>query len=177
MSMESHGWMGGLVDGCKSRIKACFQKSKTIKNILLGCTVQPAQQSVQPVQPVQQPQPVHQPPQPPQAMDHSGTLSTPPAGTSVSVVEKVMSWNSNEVTIPGLSTVNQIPSTSRVTTVKNTTMLVDPSFRISNEKGMREEIEIELKTSNGSPFTGTITLLEAKHGIYRDCLGFKDFKN
>ena len=35
---------------------------------------------------------------------------------------------------------------------------------------MREEIEIELLSLRGEPFTGSITMLEAKHGLYRDCL-------
>ena len=30
---------------------------------------------------------------------------------------------------------------------------------------------------DGEIFTGSLTIQEAKHGIYRDCLGFKDFKN
>ena len=60
---------------------------------------------------------------------------------------------------------------------RQATKLVTPTFEIRNDKGMREEIEVELKSLNGLPFTGTITLLEAKHGIFRDCLGFKDFKN
>ena len=59
----------------------------------------------------------------------------------------------------------------------NPTPLVDPSFAIKNDRGLREEIEIELKTVNGAPFTGSITIVEAKHGIYRDSLGFTDFKN
>ena len=31
---------------------------------------------------------------------------------------------------------------------------------------MREEIEIEIGNSIGSQFTGTLTMVEAKHGIY-----------
>ena len=42
---------------------------------------------------------------------------------------------------------------------------------------MRQEIEIELLSCNDAKFTGSLTLQEAKHGIYRDCLGYKDFKN
>ena len=42
---------------------------------------------------------------------------------------------------------------------------------------MREEIEIELVSCDGENFTGSLTKQEAKHGLFRDCLGFKDFKN
>ena len=48
---------------------------------------------------------------------------------------------------------------------------------ITNEGAMRQEIEIELLSCNGENFSGSITMQEAKHGIFRDCLGFKDFKN
>ena len=34
-----------------------------------------------------------------------------------------------------------------------------------------------MRDENDGNFTGTITMTEAKHGIYRDCLGFVDFKN
>ena len=33
-----------------------------------------------------------------------------------------------------------------------------------------------MQTEDGGNFTGTVTMAEAKHGIYRDCLGFVDFK-
>ena len=36
---------------------------------------------------------------------------------------------------------------------------------------------MERGTSNGIQFTGSNTMIETKHGIYRDCLGSKDFKN
>ena len=42
---------------------------------------------------------------------------------------------------------------------------------------MREEIEIQFNLLNGKPFRGTITLSEAKHGIFKDALGFEDFSN
>ena len=48
---------------------------------------------------------------------------------------------------------------------------------ISNEGSMRQEIEIELLSCEDEKFTGSLTMQEAKHGIFRDCLGFKDFKN
>ena len=43
--------------------------------------------------------------------------------------------------------------------------------------GWHEEIEIEMRDENDENFIGTITMTEAKHGIYLDCLGFVDFKN
>ena len=36
---------------------------------------------------------------------------------------------------------------------------------------------MEIKTLNAKPFWGTIPLHEPKHGIYKDCLAFTDFKN
>ena len=48
---------------------------------------------------------------------------------------------------------------------------------IKNNGAMREEIKVELISSGGAKFTGSLTMQEAKHGIFRDCLGFKDFKN
>ena len=42
---------------------------------------------------------------------------------------------------------------------------------------LREEIEIEIISCYGLNFKGTITMQEAKHGNFRDCLGFKDFNN
>ena len=48
---------------------------------------------------------------------------------------------------------------------------------VSNDGAWREEIEIEMRNHDGENFTGTITMTEAKHGIYRDCLGFRDFTN
>ena len=54
---------------------------------------------------------------------------------------------------------------------------LNPIFLVSNEAGLREEIVVELCTVNNEPFRGSLTELEAKHGIYRDCLGFRDFSN
>ena len=34
-----------------------------------------------------------------------------------------------------------------------------------------------MRDENGGNFTGTVTMAEAKVGIYRDCLGFVNFKN
>ena len=42
---------------------------------------------------------------------------------------------------------------------------------------MRDEIEIEFNTKNGRKFSGSITPLEVKHGIYIDSLGFTDHSN
>ena len=48
---------------------------------------------------------------------------------------------------------------------------------IKNDGAIREQIEIELISCEDEKFTGSLTMQEAKHGIFRDCLGFKDFKN
>ena len=59
----------------------------------------------------------------------------------------------------------------------NQTGLVEGLFDVRNDGGLREEIEILLEKLNGQPFRGTVTQLEAKHGIYAECLGFGDFDN
>ena len=54
---------------------------------------------------------------------------------------------------------------------------VDPVYLVKNSGAMREEIDIQFDTLNGKPFRGTITPSEAKHGIYKEALGFEDFTN
>ena len=54
---------------------------------------------------------------------------------------------------------------------------VKGTFEVSNEKAMRQEIEIALETMNGETFRGSLTRPEVKHNIYRECLGFEDFEN
>ena len=46
-----------------------------------------------------------------------------------------------------------------------------------SDGAMRDEIEIEFNTKNGRKFSGSITPLEVKHGIYIDSLGFTDHSN
>ena len=41
----------------------------------------------------------------------------------------------------------------------------------------REEIEVKLRNEVGESYTWTVTMTKAKDGIYRDSLGFSDFKN
>ena len=48
---------------------------------------------------------------------------------------------------------------------------------VSHDGGWRDEIEIEMRNEDGESYTGSVTMTEAKHGIYRDGIGFKDFKN
>ena len=48
---------------------------------------------------------------------------------------------------------------------------------VSNDGAWREEIEIEMRNEDGESYTGTVTMTEAKHSIYRDGLGYTDFKN
>ena len=42
---------------------------------------------------------------------------------------------------------------------------------------MRVEIEIALEKLYGLPFRGTVNPVEAKHGIYGQCLSFENFDN
>ena len=54
---------------------------------------------------------------------------------------------------------------------------VKGTFNVSNDRQMRQELEIALESMNGEVFRGTVTRQEAKFGIYRECLGFNDFSN
>ena len=54
---------------------------------------------------------------------------------------------------------------------------IEGIFSINNEGAMRKEIEVHFLTLNGEKFSGTVTRQEAKHIIFKDCLGFGDFTN
>ena len=84
------------------------------------------------------------------------------------------------VTLDKNSRANQ--QTNEINQRENNTPAVGPQtlqdiIVANNDGAWREEIEIELRGENGEAFIGTITMQEAKHGIYRDCLGFKNFTN
>ena len=106
------------------------------------------------------------------------TIHLPEIGTN----EKVMSWS----TAVGKSAPNLVsnaqqtqPQASKQKSPYIPGQIKPPQeIVVANHDGAwREELEIELRGENGEAFTGTITMTEAKHGIYRDCLGFEDFKN
>ena len=48
---------------------------------------------------------------------------------------------------------------------------------VTNSGAMREELKVKLVSCDRENFTGSLTMQEAKHGIFRDCMGFRDFKN
>ena len=54
---------------------------------------------------------------------------------------------------------------------------VKPKFDHFSERAIRDEIEIEFNTKNGKKFTGSITPLEVKHGIFIHKLCFPDHSN
>ena len=54
---------------------------------------------------------------------------------------------------------------------------IEPIFEVRNVAHMRQEVEIAFEKLNGEPFRGSITLQEAKHQIFKHCLGFGDFSN
>lgn len=54
---------------------------------------------------------------------------------------------------------------------------IEGIFSITNEGAMRKEIEVHFLTLNGEKFSGTVTRQEAKHIIFKECLGFGDFSN
>ena len=103
-----------------------------------------------------------------------------PAGNSQPpnrTIEVIKTTEAMDVTNPETA----LPPT-RMEPNKDLTMNKDPLSGleivvISNDGALREEIEIELVSCDEDTFTGTLTMQEAKHGIYRDCLGFKDFSN
>ena len=106
----------------------------------------------------------------------------PTALLEISAKEKVMSWNTvamRNVPPPVSNTQqNQLQaSTNRVLNIPGQIKPLQDIVVANHDGAWREELEIELRGENGEAFTGTITMTEAKHGIYRDCLGFEDFKN
>ena len=103
----------------------------------------------------------------------AGTVA-PPRGQDISAIDKVLNWNDHAGT-PGPH--QQAPKQGGDWKTQSSTKLLEPSDIIKNDKGLREEIEVELKSLDGLAFRGSVTMIEAKHGIYRDCLGFRDFKN
>ena len=54
---------------------------------------------------------------------------------------------------------------------------IEPIFKIENVNHMRQEIVVMFEKLNGEIFRGSITPQEAKHEIYKKCLGFVDFSN
>ena len=54
---------------------------------------------------------------------------------------------------------------------------IEPIFAVENVAHMRQEIVVSFEKLNGNQFKGTITPQEAKHEIYKNCLGFVDFSN
>ena len=54
---------------------------------------------------------------------------------------------------------------------------IEPVFEVVNDKHMRQELEVAIEKINGNIFRGTLTLQEAKHNIFKDCMKFYDFAN
>ena len=54
---------------------------------------------------------------------------------------------------------------------------VEPEFSLVNNGALRQELEVSLETLNGDKFIGSITPQEAKHAIFKSCLGFSDLTN
>ncbi len=72
-----------------------------------------------------------------------------------------------------------LPQTNTGTPWSNKHGLIEGIFGVQNKGAIREELEVALESLNGEPFRGTITYLEAKHGIFGECLGLSgvDFEN
>ena len=98
-------------------------------------------------------------------------------------IDKCLAWSSIAAKNLG-NTIHEKyqEPTNEINQRENNTPAVGPQtlqdiIVANNDGAWREEIEIELRGENGEAFTGTITMQEAKHGIYRDCLEFRDFTN
>ena len=61
--------------------------------------------------------------------------------------------------------------------IEDDNMEVEGIFCINNDRAFREEIEVQFLTLNGLKFCGSITYQEAKHVVFKECLGFGDFTN
>ena len=71
--------------------------------------------------------------------------------------------------VPGLAiAANQKPRSDGDASLNNQ---IKGVFALNNDRAMREEIEVALESMNGNPFRGTITPQEAKHVIFKQCLG------
>jgi hypothetical protein len=54
---------------------------------------------------------------------------------------------------------------------------VEGVYSLINDGAMRKEIEVHFLTLNGEKFSGSVSPEEAKHNVFRECLGFADFSN
>ncbi len=50
-------------------------------------------------------------------------------------------------------------------------------YTVNNDGAFREELTVHFLTINGEKFHGSITYQEAKHIVFKHCLGFGDFSN
>ena len=62
-------------------------------------------------------------------------------------------------------------------TTEDDALEAEAIFDIKNDRALRQEIEVHFVTINGEKFFGSITYQEAKHLVFKDCLGFGDFSN
>ena len=99
----------------------------------------------------------------PPPVEISNVIPSPILGLSaiaMNSIEKVVAWAGP-------------PSSSNVTS----SSALQDIVTVSNDGAWREEIEIELRDVKNESFKGTITMQVAKYDIFRDCHGFKDFKD
>ena len=66
---------------------------------------------------------------------------------------------------------------SKVRSPKRDKDPLKPRFDHFSNGALRDEIEIEVLTKNGKKFTGSITPMEIKYGIYIECLKFPNHEN
>ena len=56
---------------------------------------------------------------------------------------------------------------------KSSKLCTKPQYTVSNEGPSRRHLVVEIKTKNGEAYPGTVTVLEAKHEIFKESLGFE----
>ena len=61
--------------------------------------------------------------------------------------------------------------------IYNNDLEAEAIYTVNNDGAFREELTIHFLTINGEKFHGSITYQEAKHIVFKDCLGFGDFSN
>jgi hypothetical protein len=108
-----------------------------------------------------------------------------PSATGTNPTQEESESESDEsvkTTIGGLSKASNWATTSTQMSQDHTTTgdlpipsrrWTEPKFSIQNEGPIRQSLEVEFRTLNGKPFKGTITPKEAKHEIFKKCLGFE----
>lgn len=113
---------------------------------------------------------------PDRSMKPASVISTPGASKLKQSTSKIVPGQSFANVVGALSSSTKNPKSPGERSSKPL-LEAGGIYSINNEGALREEIEIEFGTINGEKFHGTITHREAKHCIFKECLGFGDYSN